>query len=191
MLTVCWFSGPKALHYRWGARRQRGGTTAPVHTTQPPHCLGDKTGGDSIASSPRRAPGTGRCLGAAPVPAVLQQLSPDGLLHRNHGAALAAHAEAAPRVEAAHAALQPRTALQHGQRRLPRRLLQEPQQDLLAWGAGRRERKRETSTVTLLCPLEPSAQCRSVTARPRERGKARTLCSHHGHPGMLWAESSG
>lgn len=66
MLTACWFSESKALHYRWGAQRQPGGTTVPVHTTQPPSCLGDKTGGDSIASSPQRVPGTGRCLGAAP-----------------------------------------------------------------------------------------------------------------------------
>lgn len=97
-----------------------------------------------------------------PCLALPQQHSPDGLLHCNGGTTLAAHTEPAPRVEGVHAAVQPCKAFQHGQRHLSLRLLQEPQQDLLAWGAGK-ERESSDHLALPATPLPAHQHCNGTT----------------------------
>lgn len=117
------------------------------------------------------------------------QRSPDGLLHRDGGTTLAACVEPAPRVEGVHAAVQPRKAFQHGQRHLSLRLLQEPQQDLLARGAGKERESSGDLALPTACPPRTPALQRDQASQGEGKAKIaleqpRTLL------GMLWSDSS-
>lgn len=107
---------------------------------QPPACPG------SLWQASLESPGCWVTQGTVP------QHSPDGFLHHDGSAALAAHTELAPRVKGGHVAAQPGQAFQHSQGLLPLRLLQEPQQDVLAPGAAKE--KRASGDIAL--PTEPS-----------------------------------
>lgn len=80
------------------------------------------------------------------------QHSPDGFLHHDGSTTLAAHTELAPWVKGGHLAAQPGQAFQHSQGLPPLRLLQEPQQDVLA----RRAVKQKGASGDIALPTAPS-----------------------------------